>query len=135
MERVLRRNGSTPSRKYSREAVSSELSQPSIESILGWAHLYGRRHYCRNSYLSEENGARDESSRQNTKSGLLLLCIAFIACGIYMGVAGLSARRTGMLIHGLSPTHAYDWFEAVFGGMVAILAGVGGIWAVLRRQK
>jgi hypothetical protein len=69
------------------------------------------------------------------KGGLILVCIAFIACGIYMGAAGLSARTTGEPIHGLSPTHAYEWYEAVLVGMLFIVTGVGGIWAVLRQPK
>jgi len=69
------------------------------------------------------------------KSGLIRLCIAFIVVGIYMGAVGLAARTTGELIHGLSPTHAYAWYEAILGGMVCIVAGVGGIWAVSRKQQ
>ena len=69
------------------------------------------------------------------KSGLILLCIVFIVVGIYMGAVGLAARTTGELIHGLSPTHAYAWYEAILGGMVCIIVGVAGIWAVLRKQN
>jgi len=69
------------------------------------------------------------------KSGLILLCIVFIALGIYMCAQGLAAKKTGALIHGLSPTHAYEWYEAILGGMVCIIVGVAGIWAVLRKQK
>ena len=69
------------------------------------------------------------------KSGLILLCVAFIATGIYLCVVGFSARGTGALIYGLSPRRAYEWFEVIFGGIVSIVTGVGGIWAVLRKQK
>jgi hypothetical protein len=67
------------------------------------------------------------------KSGLILLCIAFIASGVYMWVEGLAAMKSGELVHGLSPTHAYQGYEVVFFGCVSVLAGVGGIWAVLRK--
>ena len=42
------------------------------------------------------------------KSGLILLCLAFIGVGIYRGALGLAARRTGELIHGLWATYASD---------------------------
>ena len=52
-----------------------------------------------------------------------------------MWVRGFPSIKTGELIHGLSPTHAYNGYEAVAGGSVCILGGVAGIWAVLRRKS
>ena len=70
-----------------------------------------------------------------SRKGLILLCLLFLASGIYMVVVGISAMKTGALIHNLSPTHAFQGYEAVFCGMVSILAGAGGVWAVLRKPK
>lgn len=66
---------------------------------------------------------------------MIFVCILFISCGIYMWVRGFPSIKTGELIHGLSPTHAYNGYEAVAGGAVCILGGVAGIWAVLRRKS
>jgi len=44
------------------------------------------------------------------------------------GAVALFADRGGSVVR-----LAYEWYEAVLGGMVCIVAGVGGVWAVLRR--
>ncbi len=70
-----------------------------------------------------------------SKKGLILLCVVFIAFGIYLWIAGAGAMKTGALIRNLSPTHAYEGYEVVFFGTLSVIVGVGGIWAVLRKEK
>lgn len=72
---------------------------------------------------------------RTSKKGLVLLCLAFMGCGVYMWVEGLAAIKTGELIHNLSPTHAYSGYEAVAGGTICLIGGVVGIWVVLRSAR
>ena len=58
---------------------------------------------------------------RTSKTGLILLCIAFMICGVHMWAEGLSAIKTGELIHNLSPTHAYSGYEAVAGGTLCLI--------------
>jgi len=66
---------------------------------------------------------------------MILMCVVFMILGVYMITLGLPAIQSGEPIHGLSPTYAFSGYEATGGGIVGILVGIGGIWAVLRSKK
>ncbi len=68
----------------------------------------------------------------SSRKGILLFCSLFMANGIYMGSRGIAAMRTGALVHSLSPTRVYEGYEVVFFGALSMLAGMAGVWAVLR---
>jgi hypothetical protein len=77
------------------------------------------------------------TTNQGTTSskGLILICIAFMVCGVRMWMKALEAINTGDLIHDLSHTHSYTGFEAAAGGTICIVGGLVGMWAVLRKSN
>jgi hypothetical protein len=71
---------------------------------------------------------------QTSPKGLLALCAAFVGFGVIVFFKALTAIRTHAYIAELSRRRQIDGYEGMLIAACAVVVGVGGVWAVLRKR-
>ncbi|MGI8496836.1 MAG: hypothetical protein ACR2OG_04530 [Gemmatimonadaceae bacterium] len=66
---------------------------------------------------------------------VIVISIVFILFGIVIIPMSLTAYRSGQPIPMLSKTRPIYGWEGLLISFLAVLAGIGGIWAALRKIK
>ena len=71
--------------------------------------------------------------RESSPCAVVLLCVAFIAFGVNWWREGVAAIHSGDLVR-FSNKH-FSGYETVGLGMLCVLIGAMGIWAVVRQAR
>lgn len=78
----------------------------------------------------------DPNAPRKSRRGVLVLCLVFIAVGIYLSLLAVGSFKSGNPVRGLTlGGRAYDWLDLTLRSIGFILVGAGGIWAVVRERR